>query len=484
MYLRAEDLLCRPLDAFLGSLIIESSADEDEIMKRAARLSFNHELTFSATRPKKRGRLLFGALVLLLIAGGLGYVLAPQLSPLTTETASSSTNARPTTQPQEPATAPAPQPPHVVETDIAYVVRPKDTLGEIFSQLKLDVNQIPAILEVPMVRDRFKPLQPGDRLTFSLENGALRRIDRRISETEILSIVLGDHGFAAEVTVTPIEKRMAHVRGTIASSRFVPGRVIGLSPVMIQQFANNIFGWDIDFALDVRPGDRFNIVYEQKFRGDEYLGDGNIVAAEFINDGEVHRAVRYTSPDNKIDDYFTPDGHVVRRQFLRTPLDFTRVNANVDPKGRELMLSLTSEHEGVDYPAPVGTVVKAVGDGRIESIGVNGAYGNVVLIEHDGTTSTLYAHLSAFERGMQPDQRVKQGDAIGYVGSSGAATAPHLHYEFRVNGSHTDPGTVEPPVTASIPAEYRADLQSASLALLRALQQPGDTVVTAVLVTR
>ena len=478
MYLRPEDLPCPPLDAIHNWLIIESSADEDRTMKRAAQLSFHHELTFAATRPKRFGRWLFAALAVLLTAGGLGYALLPLA---VIETVTSPTIEQPATPPQKIVATREPEPPPVVKTDIAYVVRPKDTLGEIFGQLKLDVNQIPAILEVPAVHERFKPLQPGDRLTFSLENGGLRSIDRRISETEILSIVLGDKGFTAKVTATPIETRMAHVRGTIASSQFVAGRVIGLSPTMIQQFANDIFGWDIDFALEVRPGDRFNVVYEQKFRGEEYLGDGNIVAAEFVNDGAVHRAVRYTSPDGKIDGYFTPDGHSVRRAFLRAPLDVARVSTNPDPMGHRPMLSLMSDHQGKDYPAPTGTVVKATGDGRIRSIGANGEYGNAVIIEHEGAASTLYAHLSAFERGLQPGQRVKQGDAIGYVGSSGAATAPHLHYEFRIDGKRVDPRQIEPPATEPIPADYVSDFQEKTAALLAALKQSGDAVVTAAL---
>ena len=446
-------------------------------MKRTARLSFNHELTFA--RPKRRGRWLFTALALPLIVGGLTYVLWNEIRTWVPEIAATrptaeTSMAAPTVNP-----APAPEPPPVVKVDIDYVVRPNDTLGEIFSRLKLDVNQIPAILDLPAVRDRFKPLQPGDKLTFALENGALHGIDRRISETEILSISRGESGFAAEVVATPIEMKTAQMRGTINSSQFLAGRVAGLSPEMVQQLANEIFAWDIDFTRDIRPGDRFNVVYEQKFRADQYLGDGRIVAAELINGDKVHRAVRYTSPDGKIDGYFTPDGHSVRRQFLRTPLDATRVSANTDPEGRRPLLNTMSEHRGIDYPAPTGTAVKAAGDGRIKSIGVNGEYGNAVVIEHGGAISTLYAHLSAFQRGLQTGQRVKQADTIGYVGGTGAATAPHLHYEYRVDGTYTDPRTVEQPPGARIPTEYLADFQSKSAALLTALRQPGDAAATA-----
>lgn len=246
------------------------------------------------------------------------------------------------------------------------------------------------------------------------------------------------------------------------------------------QLANDIFGWDIDFARDIRPGDRFKIVYEQKYRDGEYLGDGRIVAAELVNDGEVHRAVRYTSPDGAIDGYFTPEGRSVRRPFLRAPIDFSRVSPKISPAGRQTILYTLHGHRGLDYAAPAGAVVKAAGDGRVRFAGASGEYGNTVIIEHGGGISTLYAHLSAFARDLQTNQRVKQGEIIGFVGHSGAATAPHLHYEYRVDGTPTDPRTAELPAGAPIPDKYPADFQSKLGALLAGLEQAGDAVVTAV----
>lgn len=446
-------------------------------MTRTTRISFNHELTFATAGPRKRRRRLSIALALLLIVGGLGYALRDEIRARLAAT----TPTTPETTPQAAKTTaePAPKPPPVKKVDIEYVVRPNDTLGEIFGQLKLDVTSLPAILNLPEVRDRFKPLQPGDKLIFALENGTLHGIDRRISETEVLSITKHGDGFAADILKTPVTVKTAHVRGTISSSRFVAGRVIGLSPEMIQQLGNDIFAWDIDFARNIRPGDRFNVMYEQKFRGDEYLGDGPIVAAEFINDGAVHRAVHYASPDGKIDGYFTPDGHSVRQQFLRAPLDFTRVNPDTDIAGRRPILNTMGNHGGIDYPAPAGTAVKATGDGQVKFVGAKGEYGNTVIIEHGGGISTLYGQLFSFASGLQIGQRVKQNEIIGYVGSSGAATAPHLHYEYRVDDTYTDPGAVEQAPGAPIPAEYRADFRSKAAALLAALKQPGDAVVTA-----
>lgn len=443
-------------------------------MKRKTRASFNHQLTFGPKR-RKRGRWVFPAL--LLIAGGLAYGLSSERPTAVPQTASS---AAPAEAPPL-AAAPAPEPPPVKKIDIDYVVKPNDTLGQIFTTLKLDVTELPALLNDPVVRQKFKPLKPGDELTLALENGVLHGLRRRLSETEVLSITRGDNGFAATVVTTPIETRTAQVRGTINSSLWVAGHAVGLAPQMVQQLASDIFGWHVDLALDIRPGDRFNVIYEQKYRAHEYLGDGRIVAAELVSNGEAYRAVRYTSADGKIDDYFTPDGRSVRRQFVRAPIDFTRVSANAHPTGRAPVITTLREHHGIDYPAPVGTVVKAAGDGRIKFVGANGEYGNTVIIEHGGRLSTLYAHLSAFARGLEPNRHVKQGETIGYVGNTGASTAPHLHYEYRVDGTYTDPRTAEPTEGASIPEQYLADFQSKSAALLASLEQPGDAIVTALL---
>ena len=446
-------------------------------MKRKTRASFNHQLTFATNRPKRRGRWILAVLFLPLIAGGLAFVLSKELYRATPEVVPLPATAQ---APEiAPAPPPAPEPPPIVRVDIDYVVRPKDSLGQIFTLLKFDVTELPAILGVPTVRDRFKAIQPDEKFTFSLENGVLHGIRRRISETEILSIRRGERGFTAEVIKTPIETKTAQVRGTINSSLFVAGRAVGLSADMVQQLANDIFAWDIDFARDVRPGDRFNVVYEQKYRDGEYLGDGRIVAAEYIADGEVHRAVRYTSADGKVDALFTPDGRNVRRQVLRTPLDFTRVNPNSNPDRRVPLLNVMSAHQGIDYPAPVGTVVKATGDGVVRFLGANGEYGNTVIIEHGPKNSTLYAHLATFTRELKANQRVRQGDIIGLVGHSGAATAPHLHYEYRVDGAHTDPRDADLPAGEPIPSEYAADFHSKLAALLAGLEQAGNAVVTA-----
>lgn len=440
-------------------------------MIRKTRASFDHQLTF-LSRPKHYGRWAFAAL--LVMAGGLSYVLSQEPPTEAVYTAAATSTAAP-----QLAAAPAPAPKPVERVEIDYVVKPGDTLGKIFTTLKIGVSNVPALFSAPVARERFKPLKPGNRLTIALEDGVLHSLKRRISETEMLAITRSGDGFSANVVATPIEIKTAQVRGTINSSLFVAGRAVGLTPEMVQQLAH-VFGTQVDFALDIRPGDRFNVVYEQKYRDGAYLGDGRLVAAELVSNGETYRAVRYTSPDGKVDDYFTPDGHGVRRPFLRAPIDFTRVQPNLDTEHQPI-ITMIREHKGIDYPADAGAAVKAAGDGRIKLVPDNGEYGNTVVIAHGNGVITLYAHLSGFASGLESNQRVKQGETIGYVGNTGASTAPHLHYEYHVNGTYTDPSTIAAAAATSIPEQYLADFQSKSAALLASLGEPGEAIVTALL---
>jgi murein DD-endopeptidase MepM/ murein hydrolase activator NlpD len=406
-----------------------------------------------------------------LLGGALAHVLTNDLPVGTYQESTTSATEAP-----DPAQLPAAVP---LGDRVDFIVRRNDTLEQIFRRLKLSANDLNAILGLSGVRQALSRIRPGDKVTVVHEDGAVHALNRRISETEILSVTRDDHGFAAEVITTPIEIRAAHAHGTIESSLFVAARAASVSPETILQLANDIFGWEIDFALDIRRGDRFHLVYERKYRNGEYIGDGRILAAEFVNAGEMHRAVHYASADGRIDSYFTPDGRSMRRQFLRAPLDFRRVSSNFNLKRRHPILNHIRAHQGVDYSASAGTIIKAAGDGRASFIGVKGGYGKVVILEHGGGISTLYAHMSRFAQ-LRSGERVKQGDTIGYVGSSGAATGPHLHYEYRVNGIHKNPRTVQLPDAAPLPAEYRADFQSRAGVLLADLEQArGAAVATA-----
>lgn len=428
------------------------------------RFDYKTDSTAATTRPT---RWLMAVMMLPLLGGALAYVFTHN----------------PAANTYQESTAPAAEAPDLAlppGEKLDFIVRRHDTLERIFRRLKLSLADLAAILSLPGARQALNQIRPGEKVTVVHEDGTVHALNRRISETEILSVTRADNGFAAEVITTPIETRAAHASGTIETSLFVAARAAGVSPETIMQLANDIFGWEIDFALDIRPGDRFHLVYEKKYRDGMYLGDARILSAEFVNAGERHRAIHFASADGKIDSYFTPDGRSMRRQFLRAPLDFRRVSSNFNPRRRHPILNYIHAHQGVDYAAATGTSIKAAGDGRVSFVGKKGGYGKVVILEHGGGISTLYAHMSEFVRGVRPGQRVIQGQNIGYVGSTGDTTGPHLHYEYRVNGIHKNPRTVRLPDAAPIPAEYLADFRSKAGAPLAALEQGRDASVAAI----
>lgn len=352
-----------------------------------------------------------------------------------------------------------------------YVVRRNDTLDRIFRQLGLSLTDLSNIRSLEGVRQKLDALRPGDMITLVHNEGAVASLTRRISETEILTISRSETGFTAKVDSTPLEIKQTRASGVINSSLFVAARAAGVGSELIMHLANDIFGWKIDFALEIQPGDRFDIVYEQKYRDGEYIGDGRILAAGFVNEGTSHRAIYFESEDGQIAGYFAPDGRSMRRQFLRAPLDFTRISSNFNPRRRHPLLNTIRAHKGVDYAAPTGTIIKAAGDGRVSFVGTKGGYGRVVILEHGGGISTLYGHMSRFVRGLRTGQRVTQGETIGYVGSTGAATGPHLHYEYRLNGVHKNPRTVALPDAAPIPIAYMPEFQARSGVLLAELDR-------------
>lgn len=231
----------------------------------------------------------------------------------------------------------------------------------------------------------------------------------------------------------------------------------------------DLFGWDIDFVLDLREGDSFKLTYERITREGEYIGDGDILAARFVNQGNVFEAVRFVGPDGKAR-YFTPEGLSLRKAFLKAPLEFSRVSSVFNPSRRHPILNRVRAHRGVDYAAPSGTPVRAAGSGRVLFRGVRGGYGNVVEISHAGQIVTRYGHLSRFAGGLGNGDRVDQGQVIGYVGMTGLASGPHLHFEFLVRGVHRNPQTaVRNQEATQIEAALRERFLSDSKPLLATL---------------
>lgn len=347
-------------------------------------------------------------------------------------------------------------------------VRSGDTLDRLFRKHDLSLSDLAAIVRLPDARDYLRLLRPGDALVIEHENGKVMSLYRELDLTSALRVVRDASGYVAEILERPIEKQKRLDYGRIETSLFESAAAAGLPDKLIMTLAG-IFAWDIDFVLDIRQGDDYYILYEEIYQDGKFVGTGEILAAEFNNNGRTFRAVRYVDADGRAD-YYTPEGRSLRKAFIRAPVDFTRISSAFNPARRHPILNTIRAHRGVDYAAPAGTPIKAAGDGKIIYRGRKGGYGNVVEIQHGGNITTLYAHMSRFgKHGV--NARVRQGDVIGYVGATGLATAPHLHYEYRLNGVHRNPRTVELPQADPIKEEYRADFLAKSEPILGELAQ-------------
>ncbi len=345
-------------------------------------------------------------------------------------------------------------------------VKAGDSLDRLFSRHELDRGDLAEIMSLGLAREHLRLIKPGDEIQLRHEDGKLLSMVREVNMAESLVIAREDEEFTAAMVAQDLERRITTTSGRIQSSLFEAAAEAGVSDRTIMNLAG-IFAWDVDFVLDIRQGDEFNIVYEELWRDGERLSEGEILAAEFVNQGEIFRAVRYTTPDDRTD-YFTPEGRSVRKAFVRAPLSFSRISSNFNPRRRHPKLNTIRAHQGVDYAAPRGTPVKAAGDGKVIHRGRKGGYGKTVILQHGGNITTLYAHLSNYSR-VRHGARVRQGDVIGYVGATGLATGPHLHYEYRANGVHRNPRTVKLPDAEPLNAEYLPEFQAATADLLQKL---------------
>lgn len=295
--------------------------------------------------------------------------------------------------------------------------------------------------------DRLKTLtriRPGDVLRIALdEEGKLEALEYKVSLIESLQAEHTADGWQVTEQVREYERQMRYAEATITDSLFLSAQRAGMTDNLIMQLVN-IYAWDIDFVLDIRQGDSFRVLFEELYLDGEKVGVGNITMAEFRNRDRDLVAFRYETQEGDID-FLDLNGNSLRRAFIRTPVEFARISSRFNPNRRHPILNTLRAHRGVDYAAPTGTPIRASGDGRVEFVGVKGGYGNTIVIKHGQQYSTLYAHMSRFASGMRNGTRVRQGQTIGYVGKSGLATGPHLHYEFLVNGVHRDPLTVQLP---------------------------------------
>ena len=399
---------------------------------------------------------------------------APATTAAGTTTAGTTTALAPAAEEHTPSVVVADAP---LGEAITLTVRKGDSLDSMFRRNDLSVADLARMLKIKEAKNSLRTIRPGDEIEVVREGEHVLSLTRRLDETVSLQVLADGDGYRTEFLTHPVERRQMAAHGEIKSSLFLAGAAEGLSDTLIMNFAG-IFAWDVDFALEVRQNDSFSIVYDEIWQDGKKVRDGDILAAEFVNQGETFRAVRFENPKGKAD-YYTPEGRSVRKAFLRAPLDFRRVSSNFNPNRRHPVLKTKRPHRGVDYAAGRGTPVKAAGDGRIIHRGRKGGYGNTVIIQHGGNVTTLYAHLSGFRTGQKTGSRVKQGQVIGYVGATGLATGPHLHYEYRLNGVHRNPRTVPLPAADPVPAAYREQFAEATQPLLKTLDAISPTRLAA-----
>jgi murein DD-endopeptidase MepM/ murein hydrolase activator NlpD len=350
--------------------------------------------------------------------------------------------------PAQPETEEAAKPAAVATPEVAVVkkepghrqvvVARGDTLSTLFDKVGLPASTVAEVLSSDKKAKQFSQLKRGQMLEFELSpDGELLSLHTKVSDLDTIRLVKGSSGFAFERETSKPVTREAYAHGVIKNSLSQSAARAGLSHSQAMDMAS-IFGYDVDFAQDIRQGDEFDVIYEQRVLNGKVIGTGGILAARFTNRGKTYTAVRYTNKQGN-SNYYTADGNSMRKAFIRTPVDFARISSRFSMGRKHPILNKIRAHKGVDYAAPRGTPIKAAGDGKVTLAGRRGGYGNTVIIQHGNSYTTLYGHMQGFAKGVKTGGSVKQGQVIGYIGTTGLSTGPHLHYEFQVNGVHVDP---------------------------------------------
>jgi murein DD-endopeptidase MepM/ murein hydrolase activator NlpD len=405
-----------------------------------------------AQRPARLGRvrqLVFGAILLCVPA--LTVVTAFGIAPGTV------VQDVPVTLVREPLELPEMVP--AAEQAPRYVTQERvlrgDTVAALFDRLGVSDSKAFEFLKADATgRTIFRQLVPGRMLQAETDaEGELLALRYFVSPTSLVEVTRTPEGLRARQRAITEAPRLVYKTATIRSSLFAASDAAGIPDAVAMQVAR-IFATDVDFHADLRKGDRFSVVYEMIYESGELIAPGRILAAQFVNDGRVHHAVLFRD-DEGIDGYYSLDGSNRAKAFLRSPVEFSRVSSGFGARFHPIFKNWRA-HTGVDFAAPRGTRVLATADGHVIAAGSRGGYGNAVEVRHGSGITTLYAHLSGFASGVRAGARVRQGEPIGYVGATGYATGPHLHYEFKMGGIHQDPLRVALPKAEPVPARLKS----------------------------
>lgn len=333
-------------------------------------------------------------------------------------------------------------------------IRRGDTVAELLSRLEVDDPEAVGFLRSSKEVRALTQLRPGRSVHAETgAEGQMRTLSYLTPAGTLFSVQRNDDGFQVTEQPAQLEPRPLMASGEIRSSLFAATDAAGLSDAIAIQIAE-IFSSHIDFHRDLRRGDRFAVVYEGFYHRGEMVKTGRVLAAEFVNQGKTYQAIWF-DPEKGEGGYYTPEGRSLRKAFLRSPLEFSRISSGFSRARFHPILKTWTAHSGIDYAAPTGTRVRTTSDGVVTFTGRKGGYGNLVIVQHAGKYSTYYAHLSRFAEGIRKGARVAQGEYIGYVGQTGMATGPHLHYEFHIAGVQHDPLRVVMPEAVPITRELR-----------------------------
>lgn len=353
---------------------------------------------------------------------------------------------------------------------VRHTIKSGDNLASLFKKHNISPGILHNLVHNTKQGKQLKRIKVNQEIQFRFDES-----DKFISLTiiksklESISYSAADNKYHSEVIKKAFEKRPKMVSVSISDSLFLSATREGLTDNLTMRIAN-LFAWDIDFALDIRKNDSFTVLYNEHYLDGEKIENGQILAAKFINQKDSHYAFLYEDT-KKYSGYYDEKGYSKRKAFLRTPVAFSRISSRFSLGRKHPILNRIRAHKGVDYAAPRGTPIKSVGDGKIVFKGRKGGYGRVLQVQHGSRYMTVYAHLNSYNKKIRQGSRVKQGQTIAYVGSSGLATGPHLHYEFRVNGVHRNPLTVKLPKTNPLPKKYLPGFKQDAASLIAQLEQ-------------
>ena len=347
-------------------------------------------------------------------------------------------------------------------------IKSGDNLSSVFDRMGLNDRDIYELFDGSKSAKDLRSISPGQKMEFLVDKGKLQALKYYKNTLDSLTFTRTETGFTSQQISLKPEVKRSFRQGTISSSLFLAGKQAGLPTNLTMELAD-IFGYDVDFAQDIQKGDQFKVMFEEQYLDNKKIGTGVILSAEFTNAGKTYRAVRYTSKDGSTR-YYAPDGKGLNKAFLRMPVDFARISSGFSLNRLHPVLNTIRAHKGTDYAAATGTPIHSTGDGKITFAGRQGGFGNCIVIQHGQGYETLYGHMSKFGKGIATGTRVSQGQVIGYVGMTGLASGPHVHYEFHVNGQVRNPVTVELPKSVGIAVNEKDRFSSATQTLVAQLQ--------------